>query len=274
MSYLWCITDYKITSLKERFSEDDVVAAFLYLLNKLEALWSESDFSQLKKVCKRDTRLPNELRSNLKNAKDLDETFDLLTNSPFCTWLELRILKRMAVVADIPEATHMIYTFEECVHSRKCADVKKYFTKEHINPDHLNEVVAKLNDNFQHLIVADLINYCHELESVLQLPHESGVPANVKDGCLEIHFYIPVYSYLHAYESAKRNYLKLRPLHIRYLQIGTYPKIYTTSLCKTTEAQSLLEKLFSSPNNCELHVVIGFLFALLIGFVVASNRDS
>ena len=217
-----------------------MVCAFLYLLNKLETLWSKSDFSQLKKVCKRDTRLSNELRSKLKNAEDLDETFDLLTTSPFCTWLELRILKRMAVVAGIPEATHMIKTFEECVHSRKCADVQPYFKKEYINPDHLNEVRAKLNENFEHLVVADLIKYCHNLESILQLSHGLGVPADIKEGCLEIHLYIPTYSYLHAFKSAKRNFLKLRPMHIQYLQIGTYPKVYNTSLCKTTEVQSLL----------------------------------
>ena len=155
--------------VKERFSEDDVVSGFLYLLHKLETLWSESDFSQLKKVCVRDTRLPNELRKNLKNATDLDETFDLLTKSPFCTWLEIRILKRMAVVADIPEATYMICTFEECVHSRKCANVKQYIKKEYMNPEHFEKVIAKLNDNFQHWVVADLIQYCHKLEAVYKL---------------------------------------------------------------------------------------------------------
>ena len=221
------------------------------MLNKLEVLWSKSDFSQLQKVCKRDTRFSNEQRISLKNTTTLDEVFDLLTNSPFCTWLEVRILKRMAKVAEIPEATHMINTFEECVHSRKCSDVISYLNKKYINPDHLSEIKAKLNDNIEHLIVADLIEYCHKLEGILQLPHESSAPANIKEGCLEIHFHILTYSYLHAYKSAKRNFWKFRPMHIRYLQIGMHPKVYTTSLCKTTEAQSLLAKL-SSANNCEL----------------------
>ena len=235
-----------------------MVSAFMYLLSKLEALWSESDFTQLQTVCKRDNRLSHELRSKLKNARDLNETFDLLTDSPFCTWLELRILKRMASVADIPEATHMINTFEECVHSRKCADVMSYFTKKDINPDHLSKVITKLNENFEHLVVADLIKYCRKLESIIQLPLESGIPVNVKEGCLEIHFVIPTYSYLYAYESARRNFWKLKSLHIQYLQIGTCPKVYTTCLCKTTEAQSLLAKL-SSVNNCKLAIEI-FLF--------------
>ena len=239
-----------------------MVSAFLYLLSKLVALWSESDFSELQAVCQRDSRLPNELRSKLRNATDLKKTLDLLADSPFCTWLELRILKRMANVSDIPEAIHMISTFEECVHNRKCADVKPYFKKEYIIPDHLNKVIAKLNDNFEHLIVADLIKYCHNLECILQLPHESGAPANIKEGCLEIHFYIPTYSYLYAYESAKRNFLELRPMHIQYLQIGTYPKVYTTSLCKTTKAQSLLAKL-SSAENCELASYNNFVHQVL-----------
>ena len=239
-----------------------MVSAFFCLLNDLEALWSKSNFSQLIKVCKRDSRLSNELRSDLKKATNLDETFDLLTDSPFCSWLELRILKRMAKVADVPEATHMISIFEECVHSRKCSDVEPYLAKEYINPDHLSKVTAKVNANIEHLIVADLIKYCHKLEGILELSHKSSAPANIKKGCLEIHFYIPTYSYLHAYKSAKRNFWKLRAMHIRYLQIGTYPKVYTTSPCKVTKAQSLISKL--SASNCKL---ANFKVCLLSGSV-------
>ena len=220
------------------------------MLNKLEALWSVSNFSELQEICWRDVRLSNELKSKLKDATNLHETFDLLANSPFCTWLELRILKRMARVADIPHATDIINTFEECVHKRKCTEVKEYFKEKYINPDHLTLVTAKLNENAEHLVVADIIRYCHELESVLKLPANSSAPGNTQIGCLEIHFYIPTYSCLHAFEITKRNFLKLRPMHIQYLQIGTYSKVYTTNLHETTEAQSLLSKL--PVNNCKL----------------------
>ena len=55
------VDDKAWRTYKERFSEDDVEASFLYLVSKLEALWSEVDFSELKKICKRDNRLSNEL---------------------------------------------------------------------------------------------------------------------------------------------------------------------------------------------------------------------
>ena len=234
---------------REKFSEDDVEASFLYLLNKLEALWSEVDFSQLKRICKRSNILSNELQSNVKIATDLEETFDLLAKSPFCTWLELRILKHMAKVADVSEATDMINIFEECVHKRKCSEVKPYFKKQYINPDHLTLVEAKLNKNADNLSVSDLINYCHKLESIFRIPAESSIPVSSEEGCLEIRFAIPTYCCLYAYETAKSNFFKLRPIHIRYLQIGMFPKVYAVNQEINTDDSFL--KWITSFDKCK-----------------------
>ena len=239
-----------LTTYKERFSEDDVEASFLYLVSQLEALWSEVDFSELKKICKRDNRLSNELRINVSEARNLEKTFDLLTISPFCTWLELRILKRMAKVADVPEATNMINVFEECVHKRKCSEVKPYFKKEYINPDHLTLVEAKFNKNPDNLIVSELIEYCHKLESIFRIPAESSIPIRSEEGCLEICFAIPTYCCLYAYEVARSNFFKLRPIHIRYLQIGVYPRIYAVGQEISTD-NSFLKWISSSFDKCE-----------------------
>ena len=239
-----------LRNYRERFSEDDVVASFLYLISKLEALWSTVDFAELKKICKRDDRLSNELRSELRKAPDLEETFDLLTTSPFCTWLELTILKRMAKVADVPEATNMINIFEECVHKRKCSEVQQYFKKKYINPDHLTLVKAKLNKNAGDLIVSDLINYCHKLESICGIPAESSIPIRSEEGCLEICFAIPTYCCLHAYEVAKSHFFKLRPIHIWYLQIGKFPRIYAVGQ-KTSTDSSYLKGILPSFDECK-----------------------
>ena len=236
---------------KEKFNEDDVEASFLYLLSKLEALWSEVKFSELKKICKRDNRLSNELQSNVKSATDLEETLDLLANSPFCTWLEIRILKRMANIADVPEAIVMINVFEECVHKRKCSEVKPYFKKQYINPDHLTLVEAKLNKSADDLIVSDLINYCHKLEGICGIPAESSIPIRSEEGCLEIRFAIPTYCCLHAYEVAKSNFFKLRPIHIRYLQIGMFPRIYAVGQEICTD-NSYLKWTSSSYDECKI----------------------
>ena len=237
---------------KERFSEDDVEDAFMYLLEKLEALWSTVDIHKLKRICNRDIRLSDEIKQSLEDVSDLEKTFNLLSRTPFCTWLEITILKRMAKAAEIPEATQLINTFEECVHRRKCSEVESlYFKKVLFNPAHLTSVNAKLNDNAEHLTVADLIKYCHTLESVFHIPKGSSAPIGYKKGCLEIYLVIPTYCCLHAYEIAKSNMCKIQSIHIQYLQIGTFPKLYMVNLSEDKNAKCLLEKL-SLVSNCEL----------------------
>lgn len=222
----------------------------MFIVHKLEVLWDKVEFSKLKNVCIRERRLSDKLRSNLESASNLQELFNLLSNSPFCNWMEIRVLKCMANVADIPEATTMLNIFEECVHHRKCSEVMTHVVKQFINPDHLTKVIAKLNENAENIVVADLIRYCHKLESILQLPPESITLVGSNTGCLEVHLVIPHYCRLHAYRVSQRCFFKLRPLKIQYLQIGNFPNLYTTNLIETMEANSLLTKI-SSHDNCK-----------------------
>ena len=227
------------------------------MVSKLEDLWRESNFSELQKICARDIRLSHELKIDLRNSTELEQITDLLINSPLCNWLELRILKRMANVADIPEAIRMIEAFEECVHNRKCTEIKEYLKKEYINPDHLTLVIAKVNQNSEKMVVTELIKYCRLLESALRLSEDSSAAAGIQNGCLEIRFYIPTHSYLYAHEMATNNFLQLRPMHIQYLQIGSHAKVFTSNLHETSEARLLLAKLLSV-SNCELHMYLSF----------------
>ena len=233
------------------FTENDVESSFVYMLDKLEKLWSDVEIHRLKSSCKRDGRLPKKYKKKIKSTKTLGDIFDLLSNTPFCTWLDIRILKSMAYVADVPEATQMIDIFEECVHYRKCSEVDKHFRKKYINPDYFTEVRAKLNKDKEQLVVK-LIEDCQKLESILQIPADSNTLVRGGIGCLELHLVIPKYCHLHAYESLKSRFLKLRPLNFQYLQVGTLPKVYTTNLTTTTQAKSLLTEI-SLHDDCKFN---------------------
>ena len=238
---------------EEKFSEygDDVDGAFLYLLSKLEALWSEADYPRLKKVCVRDTRLSDDLRKNVKDASDLDETFDLLKVTPYLTWFEIRILQRMANLAEIAEAKCLIKCYEKYAFSKPCSAVMSYFYKQYIIPDHLTKVIAKLNVNSDRVKVSDLIKYCQRLDSVAGLPIGSTTLVNNKKGCLEIIGIIPVQYSFHAYNKAKSILVKLRSFHIQYFQVGSFPKIYALSICNTEESQLTLETVVSAAGHCK-----------------------
>ena len=250
---------------KQKFNENDIESSFVYMLSKLKELWSNVEFSKLKDACLWDMRLSDELRNNLILVESLKGIFDLLSKTHFCTWLEIRILRSLANVADVPEAIQLINTFEKCVYSRKCSEVLKHFKEQYINPDHFSVVSAKLNAGAECLVVADLIEYCHTLESILS-QHRSSAIVSSKTGCLELCLVIPKYWHLRAYEVAKTHFLKLRPFNIQYLQIGTLPKVYATDLTRTTEANSLLKEL-SLHNECKFISIAAYVASYVCMYV-------
>jgi len=210
--------------------ENDVDGAFLYLLDKLETLWEKSNYHSLQKLCIRDARLSESLRKNIKEeAPTLDEMFDLLKTSPYFTWFEIRILKRMANVAKVSEAKCLIKSYENYAFNKPCSEVQPYFHKHYIHSEHLTLVTAKLNKNFKNIIVGDLVKYCHGLDSIADLPSESFAIVNNEGGCVEISAIIPTCYAYHAYNQAKKILLKLRQHHIQYLKVGAFPELHAYS---------------------------------------------
>lgn len=120
----------------------------------------------------RDIRLTHELKSELKVVTSLEELLDWLVNFQFCNWMELTLLKRMAVVADIPKATQMISVFEECVHGRFCCDVMPYFRKQYIMHWDIFEKILKIRRT-NVTTVADLMKEYRIKEPILQMPKSS-----------------------------------------------------------------------------------------------------
>ena len=245
---------------QDRFSDEDVEDSFMYLLVKLESFWSEVDICWLTRVCSRDFRISEELSARLTNITVLRELFDLLSKTPFFTWLDITILKRMARVAQVPKATQMIKIFEECVHSKRCSEVECYLKKQlvqYINPSHLACVVAKYNKHSENLIVANLINYCCKLETISGLQPESGVLINYERGCLEIYYFIPMHYCSSAYENARNNYFKFRLIHLQYLKIKDFSKIHAVNMSeKEKESTECLVESRSSISYCKLHTYV------------------
>ena len=140
---------------REIFNEDDVEFSFTYMLNRLEDMWSSANFSELKRCAKRDPRFSSTLRSELACTSNLEEMLDILSDSEFCNWLDIQILKRMGRVAEVPEAMSLIRIYENCIYPKKCSDVKAHIRKEYVNSD---DKIAKLKEDVEKkLTVADLM---------------------------------------------------------------------------------------------------------------------
>ena len=208
----------------EAFDDDDVFDAFSRLFYDLGILFGEVDFTQLKKACiQRGTLLPSEFKEQIKAANELGELLDALDKPAYCNWLNIRPLKRIVKMINVPEAKLLIQAYEKSVYSRKVADVKMHIDMRCVNPSHVSSIKAKIMTSSENLTVADFIKYCQGLESIVGV---SVTTTEYQSGCLLVTFVIPLHCALYAYETAKANFLKFRMFHIQYIEIGSFPKVF------------------------------------------------
>ena len=193
-------------------------------------MFDEVNFTQLKNACiQRGTRVPSEFKQQIKAANKLDDLLDVLDNPVYCNWLNICLLKRIVKTIDIPEAKNLIQAYESCVYSRKVSDVEIHFHSDYFKPSHVSLVNAKIMKSFTKLTVADIIKYCERLESNMGVCAGSVTATECQPGCLQITCVIPLHCALHAYETAKTNFLKFRQSHIQYIEIKPFPKVFAVN---------------------------------------------
>ena len=197
------------------------------MFNKLGDLFGEVNFRKLKNACiQRGTLLPSDFKQQIKAAVELDDLLDTLDNPMYCNWLNIRLLKRIAKSIDIQEAKCLIEAYENVVYSRKVSEVETYFHSDYFKTAHVSLVNAKIVRSFESLTVADVVEYCERLESNMGVYAGSVTATECQPGCLLITCVIPIHCALHAYETAKTNFLIFRQLHIQYIEIESFPKIF------------------------------------------------
>ena len=77
------------------------------------------------------------------------------------------------------------------------------------------------------MTVADLVQHKRMLEEVLlDINEDYLVLDHIKEGCVEIGYYIPAQMVPYAYKCSLKNRSKFSSLHIRYLHFENHAKIY------------------------------------------------
>ena len=210
----------------EEFQDDDVVFAYMCLFKKLKVLFSKVNFMELKDACVQwGTLLPTEFKQQVKEADKLDDVLVALDKPLYCNWLNIQVLKRIVKAVKIQRAIILIQAYEEHVYSRKVSEVEKYFHLKYFDQSYVSLVSTKIVESSENLTVADVITYCEKLESI------TGVAGSVtatkcQPGCLLITCIIPIHCALHAYQTAKTNFLQFRQFHIHYIKVELFPKVY------------------------------------------------
>ena len=236
---IYAVNDYD--DYTERFKHDsDAVGAFVYLFNKLAAFFDEVEFKKFKKICTlRGANCPQEFRAQVQAAETLDDILDTLEKPNYCNWLNIRLLKRIVKLTEIPEAQSLLDAYEKCLYTRKVSEVRPYIQSIYFDPKHFSKVEAKINKHAEMLIVSDVIKFCQMLESDLKFPEGSVIATDCDSGCFKITCVIPVQCAFHAYKMAMENVFKFRKFHIQYLKIEPYQKLFAMHYCISKEPSEL-----------------------------------
>ena len=197
------------------------------------------------------TLLSNEYKEQIKASDKVDDLLDALDkNRMYCNWLNTRVLKRIVKTINIQKAEHLIQTYENCVYSRKVSDVMVHFNSSCFNPSHVAKVNTKIVKFSEDLTVADIIKYCEKLECDMGVDAGSVTATECQPGCLQITCVIPIHCALHAYETAKTNFLRFRQFHIQYIEIESFPKVFALNF--NNQEKYNLDKITSGALVCKL----------------------
>ena len=216
-------TDSVQTALKD----ENVVGAFTYLLSKLQDVFATVDFDKFQDVCMlRGAQFPQEYKQQIKAARGLGDIFDVFEQHKlYCNWLNVRLLKRIAKNLDNRRAVKLIQIYEDNVYCRKVSDVKRYFSI-CFDETTVTMIKVKINKSHEGITIKQLIDNYKELEEIMDIYTGTVSLKGSEIGCLKITIVIPLHCCLHAFNMAKKNFLKLRQYHIQYLEIESFPKVF------------------------------------------------
>ena len=237
-----CIICCLLTDFNQRIEEyaddNNPLGAFTYLFTSLSELFEQEDFTKIKRTCLlRGAGFSPDFREKMKAATNTEDVLDVLDDFYiYCNWLNIRYLKIIVKNAGMSKADKLIDSFEKHFYAKKVSDVKQYINCKSFDPKYVQIIKLKINTHKDNLTVEELTKYCRELEN-MGLPEGSIIPIDPgQTGCLLLACAIPLHCCLHAYEMIKLNSIRFRKLHIQYIHVESYPKVYSFPFCVTEES--------------------------------------
>ena len=192
----------------------------------------------------RGVQFPDDLHQSIKAARELDTLLDILADSDYWSWVDLRLLDALIVSSGIQEAKLLIQKYKDAIFPKKLSEILDKLPlpqqKEH-KAAYTTRVGTKIQKEPDDVTVGDLSYYCNILETVIMdINNGSCVLEHLDNGCLEIHWLIPTHCRFHAYKSALNNRHKFCDIDLQYLQIEPYPPIYDPFTIQPTMLSTLL----------------------------------
>ena len=218
---------------------ENVQQIFQKLITVITSLLRVTSIIDLRRACIIQSSGPSavkfseDLIHDIRSAKNIDSLMDVLAFRGLLTWTDTRLLETLASVSSIPEPLQLIKDYKSFVYAKNMFEILPNSPDISTKRAYVQKLCCKINVSADELTVHKLMDFTNVLEAViLDINEGLLVIDRIKEGCIEIHFYIPVCLFRHAYQSALENTKKFSNLHIRYLDFNGYPKIYAVQSSK------------------------------------------
>ena len=238
-------------NFEEKFrSCDGIGEAFIFLTTKLKGILTRSSLSDIRLSCINQINTPNgaqlsdKLKNSIKGTETLDALFGVLCDCQYWSWLDIRLIKAMAIASDSVKANNLVRSYERVIFQRKLSEVLPIAPiKRNLSPqEYYTTVISKVNLQL-HDPIEKLLIHQSQLETVI-MDIKIGLCAfnEVKIGCVKIHWYIPSELADHAYKSAVSKQEKFHTIGLQLLQIGGYPDIIVQDAAVLAFNSSIFEE--------------------------------
>ena len=217
-------------------------AAFIHLTSNISKLLQNGDFYAIRRSCIEQIHTPSgaqlspDMVKDIKTAKNLNVLLDTLADSPYWSWIDLRLLEAMVVASGSSAANNLLTSYQSSVFSMKLVEVLPSVPSVKVKDEYYSKIVSKIEKNIEEITVSDLLEFRSQLETVIMdIKTGTCALAHIEEGCIEIQWLIPTNCINHAYKSACLNRDKFHLLHLQYLQIEAY-KIYSSSVLHPSQS--------------------------------------
>ena len=151
---------------------DEVDDMFIAFLSALHNVLSEAEFKMVRMGCiTLSAKLPNEFDSKVRATETLYDLFDVLVSSPFCNWMNIRLLEKMAAASLQSNAHQLINQYKNAIFSKKLKDIFKHIPEvsNQIPDEYYSKIKQRWKKEFDDVTVKDVIGEWNKLEKLFDV---------------------------------------------------------------------------------------------------------
>ena len=205
---------------------ENVDECFSHFSAAMLKILSSADFPSLRRACLENSSklggvmLPNDLKSSIAATQSLNDLFDVLCDTPYWNWMNIKMLSKMARASHLPAATRLIRQYKEEVFSRKLIEVLQQLPSCDSSSNYYTKAKEKWNKDLNEITVNDLVNHWSEVEQIFDVEEPTILLDRVINGSIEIHWLIPTELVELTRQSVCNHISMMRRCDILYFDIG------------------------------------------------------